>query len=151
MQSDEVLFAVDDIRFWSNADALELEKRALASVSGKLRICLHRSTEDEVHEMLIAMRKDIQYPAHSHPDKEESYIIVRGQIRFFLFDSDGNVTKEILMGDSISGLVSYLRLPVGVIHKFDIESDACVFLETKLGPFTPADNEFFPDIFSKVE
>lgn len=142
MQNDEVLFAMDDIRSWSALDVFELETKALASPTGKLRICLHRSPEDEVHEMLIAMRKDVKYPAHSHPSKEESYFIVKGKVRFFLFDSNGKMTQEIPMGDCTSGLASYLRLPAGIIHRFDIETDICVFLETKLGPFNAADNEY---------
>lgn len=138
----EVLYAEDEYRSFSLAEAEALAAKAMASRTGKVRICLHRSPDEHLHEMLIAMRKDNKYPAHAHKNSEETFYLVLGRARLELYGDDGGKTAEILLGDASTGFATYARIPIACWHRLTIESEVCVFLETKLGPFSPADSMF---------
>lgn len=141
----EVLFADEAVRVFSLDDVEELGKKALASPAGKLRICLHSSPDAELHEMLVALRRDVRYPPHKNLKSEETHFVLLGEAALCLYSDDGSALNRIALGggDSVR-LASYSRIPVGVYHRLEIESDVCVFLETKLGPFDPADNQVAP-------
>ena len=139
--SREVLFAEDALRILSPDDVAELGRRALASPSGKLRICLHHSPDAALHEMLVALRRDVRYPPHRNRKSEETHFVLLGTAALLLFREDGAIAERILLGDAASGRPGYSRIPANMYHRLEVESDVCVFLETKLGPFDPADNE----------
>lgn len=140
----EVMYALDEVRAWGEAELRELMDRAAESQSGVCRLCLHRDISDPVHEMLIAKCRDSVYPPHRHPVREESYQVLRGRARLLLFDDEGRVTDEVPLGEPGGGRACYVRLPKGRYHDLIIESDLFVFLETRPGPFCPEDNEFAP-------
>lgn len=136
----EILFAVDPVRSLSQTQIEYLRQEALASPTGRLRICLHRDPEDSLHEMCIALCQDVYYPPHRHVLTEESYVVLDGLARFYVYTEAGELTDEIELGDAASGLQFYARIPANVYHCLLIESDVCVFLETKLGPFSGQPN-----------
>ncbi|MDR1536253.1 MAG: WbuC family cupin fold metalloprotein [Planctomycetota bacterium] len=143
-ENEEVLFALDRLRTFSPADIEELAGRALRSRTGKIRICLHHAPGDLFHEMLVALRREVKYLAQFHPRKEESYCILKGSLVFSLYGPDGE--KTILpLGDASTGRNCFVRIPAGMSHRFDIDSEVVVFLEAKLGPFSPNDTVIIPD------
>lgn len=138
-ESDEVLFADEEVRVFGPDDVEALGRRALDAPSGKIRVCLHRSPDDKMHEMLVALRKDVRYPPHSHKYSEETFLVLKGCATLHLFDAGGEPLPVIHLGDPFSGRCGYARLPAGMWHCLRQESDVVVFLETKLGPFRPED------------
>jgi cupin fold WbuC family metalloprotein len=143
----EVLYAADDCPAFSAGEIEELRRRALQNPSGKIRICMHAAPEDGLHEMLIALRRDVRYPVHKCPARSESHIVLDGMMTVNLFHPDGRLRERVPMGPPDSGRRNYLRVPAGMFHSIHIETETCVFLEVKLGPFDPADNvkADFPD------
>lgn len=142
--NDEVLFADEAVRTFSLADAEELGRRALSCPTGKLRICLHRSPDAELHEMLVALRRDVRYPPHKNIRSEETHLVLCGEAVLCLYAEDGTEMGRVPLGGSGSGRAAYSRIPAGVHHCLEIESEVCVFLETKLGPFDASDNVIAP-------
>lgn len=140
----EVVYAVDEQRLMDKTWLREVADRALKNSSGKCRICLHRSPDEVLHEMLIAMRRDCVYPPHRFLKSEETHFVLQGLAVMRLYDEDGGLCKTIQMGPFDSGRTAYVRIPKSCYHDMVVESDLCVYLETKLGPFRSDDNQIAP-------
>jgi len=69
---------------------------------------------EEFSLMYIEVHKGNEPPAHTHQREDESYYILKGNIRFW-------VGEEVI--DAKAG--DYVHLPKGVPHKFEVQSD-CV-------------------------
>lgn len=136
----DVYFAADSYPSFSENEVMELREKALSKDNGKIRICMHTSPEDSLHEMLIALRKDVRYPIHKCPARSETHIVLHGVLTVNLFNPDGTLLERVPLGVCQSGRKNYLRVPANMFHSLSIESDVCVFLEIKLGPFDPTDN-----------
>lgn len=142
--SPQVLYAEPAIRVLGPEDINLLIEKAQSLPGGVCRICLHRSPDDLLHEMLIAKRKDSTYPPHRHRAAEESHLILHGCVTLILFSETGAVRERIPLGEPGSGRAVYARIPAGVYHDIVVESDMYVDMETKIGPFDPDDNEMAP-------
>ena len=59
------------------------ELTALAKASPRLRMNynFHQSLEDKCHRMLNAVEPGSDIPIHRHPDKDESFVVLRGKVR----------------------------------------------------------------------
>ncbi len=134
-QNSQVLFAIEPVREIKKKDVLYLKEKVLNMNDGKLRICLHRNSEEDLHEMLIALRCDVLYPPHSHPKTEESYFLVDGKATLLIYSNSGEIINRIELDSNGNAGNIYVRIPAGMIHCLIIESEVCVYLETKLGPF----------------
>lgn len=139
--NDEVLFASEHVRTFSASDVEWLRQKAQASPHGKMRICLHRTSDDTMHEMLVALRRDVVYPPHRCNLSEETHFIVEGAALLHIYYNDGTLKESFSMGTVTSGKISYVRIPAGTYHSFTVLSEVCVYLETKLGPFSEQKNE----------
>lgn len=140
-QNDEVQFAMESIRTMSSVDMAALKEEALNSPTGRQRICMHRSPDDQLHEMLIALRRDVKYPPHRNNVSEETHFVLDGLATLSLFDDNGVVIRVIPLGSMTSGRNSYVRIPAGMFHSLLIESEVCIYMEVKTGPFSPENNE----------
>jgi cupin fold WbuC family metalloprotein len=143
--NDQVLYAIEDFRSFSHRDIQQLATRALESETGRIRVCFHHSPQDVFHEMLIAYRRDAAYPPQMHTKSETSYYMCLGEATLFLIDENGAVTNELHLSPNISenGAV-YGRVNPKVYRYLRVDSDVCVFLETRLGPFLPEDTVIAP-------
>lgn len=142
--NEEVFFACDEIRVFGRDDIEELARLAHASPTGKRRICLHRSPDAAMHEMLIAMRRDVKYPPHKNTASEETHFLLQGEATLVLFSDEGEQTERIALAGRHAEKPSYSRIPANTYHMLEIETDICVYLETKLGPFSPETNVIAP-------
>ena len=111
---------------------------------GRFRICLHRSTHEAVQEMVIACRTGSYSRPHRHPAAATSAAILRGRLRFFIFDDRGVITKSLVLGGG-GNATRIVRLSEGVWHMAIAVSDVAVFHEVNTGPFRPeSSNEWAP-------
>jgi len=139
----EVEFCTTDVAE-VDAEALERVKTA-ARESPKLRarLCLHRSSSDNLHEMLIVLRRGTEINVHRHPEKAECAHMVSGLMTVVLYDDAGNERQRVPLGPWGSGRSVLCRVAAGQWHRWEIESDEVVVHESTLGPFSPSDTEFF--------
>lgn len=105
----------------------------------RFRISLHTSSEEELHNMIIAMKKASRMVPHKH-EKSESYHIIKGTILLIYFDQEGNMLKGIKMNQD-NTLVA--RVDKGSYHGIVALTDA-IYHETRLGPFIPETDSIFP-------
>jgi cupin fold WbuC family metalloprotein len=121
----------------------DLIERALAAPRRRINHNFHASMEDNPHRFLNVMAKGTYIAPHRHlnPPKAESFVVLEGEIAFFIFDDAGHVTRtEILGGDPIG-----IDLTPGVWHTLTPLSEHAVCYEVKPGPYSAAtDKDFAP-------
>jgi len=109
------------------------------------RICLHKSLKDNTNEMIIALMKDSYIPPHIHPNsKSESYHLIEGKMKVFIFNKNGKIVKVIKMGDYKSGNIFYYRMNKGYYHMPVSVTHFCIYHETYSGPFNKKKDVHFP-------
>lgn len=103
------------------------------SRNGRCRICLHKSHEDYVQDMIIAMNNKSYVRPHLHPEKrQETYHVIEGELTVFFFDDVGNVQSRIKLNKE----KPILKIFENQIHMPVVEKEtACVFHEVLTGPF----------------
>jgi cupin fold WbuC family metalloprotein len=129
----------EDYAIVSPACVDELKAVALASPLRRARLCLHRSDDDKLHEMIIALSRDCLFPPHRHPVKSESYHAIDGRLVVVIFRDDGSPIRSLLLTPPGAGGNICYRLCVPAFHAV-LPLDPCVvFHETTNGPFTRTD------------
>ena len=134
-ESEEVLYAANEVVVFGKAGLEELKRLAMLTPRKRIRLCTHRDPSDSLHEMFIIHTKDTIVPPHKHIGKAESFSILEGRVDVILFHDDGKVREAIRMGDPASGLPFYYRLADPIFHTLAIHSDFLVFHEVTSGPF----------------
>lgn len=133
--NDEVFVARDAI-VRLDASAVDFVKRqALANTRKRARICAHRSTDDTLHEMLIAISDQSYIHPHRHVGKVESFHVVEGTVDVVIFDDTGAVAEVIELGDRDSGRSFYYRLAESRFHTLLLGTPWLVVHEVTNGPF----------------
>jgi cupin fold WbuC family metalloprotein len=121
----------------------ELIERARRSPRLRVNHNFHASMEDNPHRFLNVMVKGTYVAPHRHldPPKAESFIVLDGEVAFFIFDDAGSVVRaEIVGGDPIG-----IDLAAGVWHTLSPWSGHAVCYEVKPGPYSAAnDKDFAP-------
>lgn len=134
--NDEVFVALDPIVKWGGEEIAFLKRTALASPRKRARICAHKTNEDALHEMIIAISAASYIHPHRHIGKSESFHIVEGEVDVAVFDDAGKVVDVIELGAVGSGRRQfYYRLSESAFHTLLIRSDCLVVHEVTNGPF----------------
>ena len=142
--SDEVFVAAAPIVRVGAQQIAFLKRQAELSSCGRARICAHRSNDDRLHEMLIAISADSYIHPHKHLAKVESYHIIEGSVDIVLFEDEGAIVDVVELGETSSGRDFYYRLSDSVFHTLLIRSDYLVVHEVTNGPFVPEEAVLAP-------
>lgn len=99
----------------------------------------HQSLEDKCHRMLNAVEPGSDIPIHRHPDKDESFVVLRGKVRSTTYNDDGTLIESVVLSheDGLYGV----DIPKGVWHKLESLESGSVVFECKEGPFVPHEAE----------
>lgn len=133
--NDEVFVAEDAIVKVGGQELAFLKMQARANGRKRARICAHKSNDDTLHEMLIAISSDSYIHPHKHLGKSESFHIVEGIVDVVVFDDHGEIVEIIALGDASSGRNFYYRLSDSAFHTLLIRTDYLVVHEVTNGPF----------------
>lgn len=117
----------------------EVSAQAKASPRLRMNYNFHHSLDDLCHRMLNALEPGTEVPIHHHPDKDETFVILRGKIRVTTYNDDGSVIDSVVLcqDDGIFGV----DIPKNVWHTLEaLEPNSCIF-ECKQGPFVPHEVE----------
>lgn len=117
----------------------DLSAQAKASPRLRMNYNFHHSLDDLCHRMLNALEPGTEVPIHHHPDKDETFVILRGKIRVTTYNDDGSVVDSVVLcqNDGIFGV----DIPKNVWHTLEaLEPNSCIF-ECKQGPFVPHEVE----------
>jgi cupin fold WbuC family metalloprotein len=77
----------------------------------------------------------IQPHRHFDPNKDETFVVVRGRFGLVLFDETGNITRTATLGPSSEAVGA--NVPHGTYHTLVCLQPGSVFFEAKAGPYVP--------------
>jgi len=119
-----------------------LKSRIHESTRGRVRLCAHKSNNDELHEMFIAFSDRSYIRPSRHLGKDESLHVLEGSGDYLFFDEAGEVTDVVSLGEYSSGFQFYCRIPESANHALVLNSDYMIIHEITSGPFNRADTVF---------
>ena len=125
----------------------ELTASAKASHRLRMNFNFHQSLEDKCHRMLNAVEPGSDIPIHRHPDKDESFVVLRGKVRSTTYKDDGTVIESVVLSQE-DGLYG-VDIPKGVWHKLESLESGSVVVECKEGPFVPHEVDGILDVEKK--
>lgn len=121
---------------------LRLKTAAFESPLGRSRVCVHVDDAAAVQEMILALRQDVLFRPHRHPNKTESFHMIEGALDIVVFDDDGRPIRAIQLAAVGGGKPFYYRLNEALFHAILPRSPVVIFHETTTGPFLKDDAEF---------
>jgi len=133
--NDEVFIAVDPIVRIGGDEVALLKRQAQANPRKRARICAHKTNEDTLHEMVIAIAAGSYIHPHRHVGKSESFHIVEGEVDIIVFDEAGVIVDIVDMGALGSGRKFYYRLSESAFHTLLLRTEFLVVHEVTNGPF----------------
>ncbi len=97
----------------------------------------HPYDEHPGHRLLNAMQTDSYIPPHRHldPNKDETFVVLRGLLALVLFDDQGGMVRSVKVG--AGGTAIGVDVPHGTWHTAVALEPDTVFLEAKAGPYLP--------------
>jgi cupin fold WbuC family metalloprotein len=122
-------------------NAFLVDKRRAEDLD-RLRICVHQTSDDRLHEMLMTFAGSTYIRPSKHIDKEESLFVLQGLATYFFFDDHGEMTAKVKLGPLGSGRPCYCRIPANAWHSLVVESPDVLVKETTSGPFLRSDTVF---------
>lgn len=138
----EVIYLKKKLQTVDDKNISDLIKECNTNKNNKIRICTHLNEKSLLQEMLIFHKKNKYVRPHKHLNKIESMIVIKGKIKFLIFNEDGSLKNFFYMKPYGKGKVFYHSMKVSVYHSFIIESDSVFFLEITQGPFKRKDTIF---------
>jgi cupin fold WbuC family metalloprotein len=133
--NEEVFIALDTIVQIGGEDIAFLKQQARENSRKRARICAHKTNQDALHEMVIAIAANSYIHPHRHVGKSESFHIVEGEVDIVVFDESGAIVDIIDMGPVGSARKFYYRLSESAFHTLLIRTDFLVVHEVTRGPF----------------
>ena len=124
-----------------------IDKALLDAISEKARLSsrmrmnynFHQSLGDKCHRFLNAVEPGTVVPIHRHPTKDETFVLLRGRVRFTTHNDDGSIKEDIILCPEEGNFG--VNISKGVWHKVESLASGSCFFECKEGPFVPHEEE----------
>ena len=115
----------------------DLTRRAQANPRLRQNYNLHPADDSRGHRLFNAIEPDSYIRPHRHldPEKDETFLLVRGRLGVIVFADDGSVLETALLEEGGANLVA--DIPHGVYHGAVSLFPGTIFFEAKAGPFLP--------------
>jgi len=139
-KSLEVLRSTEEDSLLGQRDFNFLLKRVTDTPNGKIRICTHADDNSSLHEMFMSFDRRVNYPPMSHSDKDETFLLLRGEVCYAEIASDGEITQMFFLRgcfESRDWTTAYCKIPARTTHYLEIISNEILAKETTTGPFLP--------------
>lgn len=104
---------------------------------------VHREQEAEVQRMINFLQPGTYIRPHKHPlsHATESIIVLKGRIRFFIFDEKGKILNETEVG--CKPIPAVLDIEPQVWHSFLVLEVDTILFECKKGPYDAKTDKIF--------
>lgn len=113
-------------------DALQEEAR----MDERLRKAMpfHSSHQSPCQRMLNALEPGTIVPIHRHTDKEETYVLLRGEIHVSFYNDNSKIVESTVLSESSDARL--LIIPQGTWHSVEAVRPSVIF-EVSDGPYNP--------------
>jgi len=133
--NDEVFVARDPIVQVGSCEIDFIKGQSAINSRKRARICMHKSNEDTLHEMIIAISANSYIQPHKHLNKSESFHIIEGEVDVIIFDDIGNITNIIELGDLTTNKKFLYRLDQAMFHTILLKTEFLIMHEITNGSF----------------
>ena len=89
--------------------------------------------------MFNALEMSTKLPIHRHTKTTETLVKVRGKLREYFYNDNGEVTESIIL--EAGGEVPMLQIPVGQWHSIEVLEEGTIIFEAKDGAYEPLAEE----------
>lgn len=117
----------------------DLTRRAQDSPRRRMNLNFHESLEDKCHRFLNAVEPEADIPIHRHPEKEESFVVLRGKIRVTTYNDNDTIYEDLVLSPT-EGRYG-VNVEKNVWHTVEALEPGSVIFECKEGPFVPHEEE----------
>jgi len=131
-KNDEVYYTDADITVIDDQIISIFKRIADLNANKKVRLCLHKSDDEQVQEMLVLYAKGAMLVPHKQYNKQVSYIILEGRCKVILYEDDGKEKRVINLDCNTTNII---RLPTSIYRVMKMVTDYLVFVEINNGPF----------------
>jgi len=116
-----------------------VKKQAEESPRLRMNYNFHQSLEDKCHRFLNALEVGTVIPAHHHPTKDETFILLKGRVKVNTYHDDGTIWESVVLNQA-EGRYG-VDIPKNVWHNLECLESGSVIFEVKEGPFVPHEEE----------
>lgn len=104
---------------------------------------IHRKQDARVQRMLNFLQPGTYIRPHKHPlpHATESIIVLKGAIRFFIFDDEGNLEHIFIVIDRFAE--NLIDFEPGLWHSFIVLEEDTILFEIKKGPYDAETDKVF--------
>ena len=113
-----------------------LAEKAKKSARLRMNYNFHQSLQDKCHRFLNALEPGTFIPVHHHPDKDETFVILRGKVRVSTYNDEGKIMESCVISQESERYG--VDIPKNVWHGLEC-LEPSVLLECKAGPFVEHD------------
>lgn len=110
---------------------------AQAKANPRLRqsLDLRTTPDDKSQRMLNALEPGTIMPIHRHRNSSETMVMVRGALKEYLYDDEGQLTTEIIMRPNSEN--SIIQIEKGQWHSLECIEPNTIIFEAKDGTYEP--------------
>ena len=123
-----------------NEDLLQsLSEKAIKNPRLRQNFDLRNSAEDKSQRMLNALEPGTVMPIHRHRNSSETMIVIKGSLKEYFYDEQGNVTGEWVCAPN-SDCIG-INIPAGQWLILECLESGTVLFEAKDGAWEPLVDE----------
>lgn len=106
---------------------------------------IHREQDARVQRMINFLQPGTYIRPHKHPlpHATESLVLLKGAIRFYTFDDEGNIISDQII--STEPLPGVLDIEPNTWHSFKVLKPDTVLFECKKGPYDAETDKIFAE------
>ena len=92
----------------------------------------HKSLSEKCHRFLNALEPGTQIAVHHHPNKDETFVILKGKVRVSIYNDEGDVIQSCIISQEEGNYG--VNIPMNTWHGVEC-LEPSILLECKEGPF----------------
>jgi len=109
-----------------------LERASEACGNANVRICVQKSKESPLQEMVVLLRNGKTVSPHMHPNKSEIKHMIKGEMDLVFFSAKGDILQHNVVSPDGN---CFITVAPSVYHEDRLFTPFVIFHEVKIGPF----------------
>ncbi len=115
----------------------QLTEKAKASPRLRMNHNFHPNDASACHRLLNAIEPGSYIQPHCHldPEKDETFVLLRGKLGVICFTEQGEISETVLLNAGTDQVIT--TIPHGIFHTAVSLAAGTIFFEAKAGPYLP--------------